>query len=134
MILTEESNRRQIRTICTHVTFWMPVEELKTIARREHVYLEHCWLQVLPQGSRSIHDFFTIIKEIGPAKSVLSTDLGQAHNPPPPEGLRMAIAHALRADFAAKDVTTMVTTNPRVLLGLERPAAARRGGRRAASA
>ena len=119
MILTAEASRRGIKTICTHITFWMPLDDLKTIAQRDHVYLEHCFLQVLPQGRRDPEQFFSIMREIGPEKSVLSTDLGQAHNPPPPEGFRMAMAHALRAGFKDSDVSRMVKDNPRTLLGLK---------------
>ncbi|HLE81797.1 MAG TPA: DUF6282 family protein [Dehalococcoidia bacterium] len=119
MTLTAESSRRGIKTICTHITFWMPLEDLKTLAARPHVYLEHCFLQVLPQGRRDPEQFFQVMREIGPGKSVLSTDLGQAHNPPPPEGFRMAIAHALRAGFKPDQVATMVRSNPRLLLGLD---------------
>lgn len=117
--LTAESSRRGIQTICTHVTFWMPVDDLKTLAKLNHVFLEHCFLQVLPQGGRNLELFLQVIRDIGPAKSVLSTDLGQAHNPPPPEGFRMAIAYALRAGFKADDVATMVRSNPRILLDLD---------------
>ena len=48
----------------------------------------------------------------------MSTDLGQAHNPAPAEGMRMMIATMLKCGITEKEIELMVKVNPARLLGL----------------
>ena len=50
---------------------------------------------------------------------LVTTDFGQWVNPPPAEGMRMAIAALLDAGLKADEVTILVKTNPLRLVGLE---------------
>ena len=56
------------------------------------------------------------IRKIGPDRCVLTTDFGQPENPPPAEGMRMAIASLLQAGLTAEEITKVVKDNPLRLL------------------
>ena len=58
------------------------------------------------------------IDQIGPDRSIVSTDFGQWTNPPPAEGMRMAIAAMLDAAMSETDITKVVRTNPLNCVGL----------------
>ena len=59
------------------------------------------------------------IRQVGPASSILSSDLGQQGNPLPPDGFGMFI-QALRArGFSDRDMDVMSKQNPAKLLGLQ---------------
>jgi uncharacterized protein DUF6282 len=58
------------------------------------------------------------IRQVGPASSILSSDLGQQGNPLPPDGFG-AFIEALRArGFSDRDLDVMAKQNPARLLGL----------------
>ena len=57
------------------------------------------------------------LQALGVRHCVVATDFGQWMNPPPAEGMRMAIATLLGGGMDAKDVTAVVKTNPGRLLG-----------------
>ena len=60
------------------------------------------------------------IKEIGPEKCIISTDLGLfGHNPSPVEGFRMFIATLAHQGMSEEEITLMAKTNPARLLGLD---------------
>ena len=55
----------------------------------------------------------------GYPEGVMGPDLGQAHNPAPAEGIRMAIATMLKCGLSEKEVELMVKVNPARLLDLD---------------
>ena len=57
------------------------------------------------------------IRDLGVASCVVTTDFGQWMNPPPAEGMRMAIAELLNAGLEPDEVSTLVKGNPASLLG-----------------
>jgi len=60
-----------------------------------------------------------MIKAVGAERCVMSTDFGQVHNPPPPEGLRIFI-RAMRENGVSDDeIRMMVSENPAKLLGID---------------
>ena len=59
-----------------------------------------------------------VVKDIGEQYCVVTTDFGQMVNPPPAEGMRMAIAGLLEAGLESEEVATLVKTNPIGLVGL----------------
>jgi len=52
--------------------------------------------------------------------TVLTTDFGQVHHPPPVEGLRIYGQMLIDKGFAKDQVRTMIVDNPRKLLGFQR--------------
>ncbi|MFH1652207.1 MAG: hypothetical protein ABID87_08950, partial [Chloroflexota bacterium] len=59
------------------------------------------------------------VKALGVAHCILTTDFGQAQNPPPPEGFRLMLATMLRHGFSEQELAVLVQTNPAKLLGLD---------------
>jgi len=59
-----------------------------------------------------------LVNTLGVESCVVTTDFGQWVNPPPAEGMRMAIAALLDAGLGASDVSTLVKENPLRLLGM----------------
>jgi len=87
--------------------------------------MEFCLLPLTPQWTLrdpergwSPRRVASLIQEIGPARCVLATDVGQVHNPPPVEGLRMLIRMMSEGGLSAQDLEKMTKENPAKLLGL----------------
>ena len=59
---------------------------------------------------------FANIRKSGVSRAIISTDLGQAINPPVAEGFAIFAQRLLDAGFTAADVRTMAVTNPARLL------------------
>jgi hypothetical protein len=59
------------------------------------------------------------IRAAGPEHSVLSTDLGQAFNPPVEDGLALMVDRLLEAGFNDEEVHTMAVKNTRRVAGAE---------------
>jgi urease gamma subunit len=95
------------------------VEEQKELAR-EGVYIEHLAIFMFPMWSTQwgIDGVVQMIKEVGPERTVLASDLGQVHNPPPWEGLRMYVRVLLEKGIPEKHLRMMVRDNPYYLLNL----------------
>ena len=71
-----------------------------------------------PAAEARVSRFADAIRAIGPANCILSSDLGQAGNPVPPDGFGEFLV-ALRAKgFTEAEIDTMARANPAVLLGL----------------
>jgi hypothetical protein len=59
-----------------------------------------------------------LIRRVGPASVVLSSDLGQAGNPLPPDGFGEFLAGLSRQGFTPQEIDRMARENPARLLGL----------------
>jgi hypothetical protein len=71
-----------------------------------------------PGAAERLDRIAAAIRQVGPASSILSSDLGQQGNPLPPEGFAAFIL-ALRArGFSDRDLDVMSKENPARLLGL----------------
>ena len=105
------------RVIATHPVHGSTTEELAEMARLG-AYIEHTFLSCMPSRGRTTPvEVASLIGELGPERCVVTSDFGQWMNPPPAEGMRMAIAELLNAGMSPEDVTTVVKTNPRALVG-----------------
>ncbi len=103
--------------IATHPTHGSTTEELAEMARLG-AYIEHAFLSCMPSRGRTTPaEMASLIGELGPERCVVTSDFGQWMNPPPAEGMRMAIAELLNAGMSPEDVTTVVKTNPQALVG-----------------
>ncbi len=73
--------------------------------------------ELLPRWWRvSVEDFMAGIRRIGVVNTVISSDTGQVHNPPPVEALRITIQLLLEEGFSEAEVRTVLHTNPAKLL------------------
>jgi hypothetical protein len=116
--LVKEARSRGIKTVVTHADFWIPVEAQKQMADMG-AFIEHAFIICTPgHGTATAAEIAASIRTHGPQQAILSTDLGQAFNPAPAEGLRMWIAAMLREGFTSREVEVMVKDNPAGLLGL----------------
>ena len=69
-------------------------------------------------GSEAGNRLRSDIDKIGADRCIVSTDFGQWTNPPPAEGMRMAIAALLDAGMREADIATVVRGNPLDCVGL----------------
>lgn len=79
-------------------------------------YIEHCYLQVHKYvsgqtGGTPMSEIIDMIKAVGPARVVLSTDFGQTTNPTPVEGMRALIRELLKAGFSKAEILQMTYEN-----------------------
>ena len=81
------------------------------------LYVELPFLSYYP-GSEAGERLRADIEEIGADQCIVSTDFGQWTNPPPAEGMRMAIAAMLDAGMREADIVKVVRTNPLACVGL----------------
>ena len=56
------------------------------------------------------------IQRLGVANCLVTTDFGQWTNPPPAEGMRMAVAALLDSGMSADNVATLVKHNPKKII------------------
>jgi len=94
--------------------------QLQQLARDPRVFVEHCFaihtIEEVP-----LDRFARAIKATGPEQVILSTDFGQIHSDPTPQGsVRFAreMAEALGGAFGADDLVRMLSETPRRALGL----------------
>jgi hypothetical protein len=66
-----------------------------------------------------VADGVQIMRSIGFEHFAVSSDLGQANNPVPPEGLRAFLAALLAQSVTPAEIDTVARRNPARLLGLE---------------
>lgn len=73
---------------------------------------------VVLRTSPTVREVFRWIREVGPNRIVLATDLPTFYTCNPPEGLRIFMATLLSLGLPLREVELMVKQNPAVLLGL----------------
>jgi hypothetical protein len=82
--------------------------------------VEHCYTTAFT-GKTTWDVVFENLRATGPEGAVVSTDLGQAANPPVADGLADFADRLLAAGFSHDDVRTMAVVNPARLLGVTAP-------------
>jgi hypothetical protein len=78
--------------------------------------IEHCYTTAFT-GKTTWDRVYACLRATGAAGAVISTDLGQAANPPVADGLADFADRLLAAGFSEEDVRTMAVANPARLLG-----------------
>ena len=73
----------------------------------------------MPQYERQSAERFAEFLRIAPARSFISTDLGQAVMPHPIEGMRQCIKGLFEAGFTGAEIDRLVRINPAYLIGLD---------------
>ncbi len=95
----------------------LPLDVQKQLAE-DGAYLERCFV-VTKMGPRySCAQLAAIIREVGPGSTVMATDLGQAGNPWPHEGMLEYISGLLQGGISRTDIQRMAKSNPAALLNL----------------
>ena len=107
------------RLIVTHPAGLVTLDELRTMIALG-AYVEYTFMSCLPSGGGTDpKKLVAAIRELGVQGCIVTTDLGQWMNPPPAEGMRMAIGSLLEAGMEPDEVSTLVKANPAYLLGLD---------------
>lgn len=107
------------KIIITHVDFpttSYTVEEQKELARYG-AFMEHCYT-TWATNKIDFNETLRQIRELGPERVIISTDLGQPTAPYPDEGLKIFAQRLVENGFSETDVRTMCVNNPAGLLGL----------------
>lgn len=110
------------RVIVTHAEFTsvnLCAEDQVELARRG-VTIEHCYTTAYT-AKTAWETVFANLRATGPGAAVISTDLGQAANPPVADGLADFADRLLQAGFSRGEVRQMAVVNPAQLLGLSVP-------------
>ena len=114
---------RVTSVLVTHAEFpsvdLSPEDQVELV--RLGVLIEHCYTTAFT-GKTTWERVFENLRATGPEGAVISTDLGQAANPPVAEGLADFADRLLGAGFTHDDVRTMAVANPARLLGATAPA------------
>lgn len=83
-------------------------------------YIEHCYLTTLPSGGQvNIMDVAQAMRSVGADRCIMTTDLGQATNPHPADGMRSYIKGILDCGLTESELAAMAKGNPARLLGLD---------------
>jgi len=125
----EEGLRKIVVTHAMQDPFLMPIDDLKRCAEMGAI-IEHCYYSSLigpyspipanrARKHVSMDDFTRAIKEVGAEHCFLSTDLGQALNPTPAEGLKDFIDQLSKRGITAEQINWLTRKNAARLLGLE---------------
>ena len=120
LALVRESRRRGVRSLVTHATsFQIPLEVQRELAG-VGAYVEQCGnasFRAEGEGAAASAAMRADVRGLGPEHVVLSTDLGQATNPPPAVGFGLWMEQFLEDGFGEDEVRQMVQANPAGLLG-----------------
>ena len=119
LILFREAREKGIsRMIATHPGGTASLEEQREMSSMG-AYLEHTFLACMPShGGKSPEELVDSIRTLGVDSCIVTTDFGQWMNPPPAEGMRMAIATLLEAGMTPQEVSALVKETPsRLVVG-----------------
>jgi hypothetical protein len=95
----------------------MSLADQLTLAQ-QGAFLERCFTTPFT-GKYDWAQMVANIRATGPEHTIITTDLGQPHNPPVEDGLPL-MADALTAcGFTDEEITTMIVSNSRLLAGPE---------------
>ena len=94
----------------------LPEDQLENLTTLG-AYMEYSFLSCMPLTAKiSPMGFSQQILKAGIERSVVTTAFGQPVNPPPSEGMRMAIAALLDSGMSSKHISRLVKDNPSELL------------------
>lgn len=117
--LAREAHRRNFRKLLithadwsfTHYSIEEKLELVSLGAKIEHTYTSPAILK-----SITWEESFNEMRIVGPEHIIISTDLGQAKNEFPDEGLKHYAMEILKAGFSRDDLSRMLVHNPAALV------------------
>ena len=119
LVLIPVAKRQGVRHILvTHVFSQDATRDQMREMASEGAVMELDWLAVHTRG-QSIDNYAHAIREIGAEHFLISSDFGQAVNPPHAEGLSRFIRALLDAGVTEAQINLMARRNPAKLLGLD---------------
>ncbi|MCH8826014.1 MAG: hypothetical protein IIB16_03575 [Chloroflexi bacterium] len=105
------------RMVATHPANVATVEQQKEMISLG-AYLEYTFLACMPLWQRyTVKELMDAVRWLGLDHCIVTTDFGQWMNPPPAEGMRMAIASLMQQGMSPDEITKLVKTNPARILG-----------------
>ena len=105
------------RMIATHQAGVASIDEQREMLALG-AYAEYTFLTCMPsRGGMSPEEMVAALRTLGVEHCIVTTDFGQWMNPPPAEGMRMAIAALLEAGMSPDEVSALVKGNPSQILG-----------------
>jgi hypothetical protein len=116
--VVRQAKRQGVKKIVCDHPFFSHLDLSQQVALAdEDVWINYTAGELLPRWWRvSIADFAAAIRKVGVARSVISSDCGQIHNPPMVEALRMVCQLLLEEGFSTDEVRTLLQQNPAALL------------------
>jgi hypothetical protein len=97
----------------------MPPSVQEELRDRYGVFFERCLISTTLAGwTMPFAEMAAVIRRVGPASTVISTDFGQASNPAPVDGMAMFIASLQAEGYDQASIDQMCRENPAYLLGL----------------
>jgi hypothetical protein len=122
LVLVEECTKEGVPFTLAHPfsrSVGASIEEQKEVAKRGG-YVEHCFITAMPMHQRlELTRIVEAIQEVGPSRTVLTTDAIKTWNPPPPELMRMYVASLLQLNVKEEAIRKMIQENPSKILGLD---------------
>jgi hypothetical protein len=124
-LIDEAKNTGIWKLVITHASSADVIDQALSIPDQKRlaqmgVFLEYVGLELLHESlGRGKSHMVEMIKAVGAEHCILSTDMGLAFEPPPVEGMRVAISSLLNKGLTVEEIELMVKTNPAKLLGLE---------------
>ncbi|HLE02117.1 MAG TPA: DUF6282 family protein [Dehalococcoidia bacterium] len=123
-LVKEARGRGLTKIVVTHaseptVGTLLSLDQQRDLAA-QGAYVEHCFQSTMPAAARV--DPMSLVEQVrgvGAERCILTTDLGQAHNPAPAEGMRMAVGCMLKCGLSEGEIELLIKENPARLLGLE---------------
>jgi len=126
-LIEEAKSKRISKIIITHALSthgMLPGSESFTLENQRKLgqmgaFIEHTYVNFMPTDFRDDpKPMVEAIRYVGAEHCIMSSDLGQYYNPPPPEGMRMFIALLLKNGITDREIELMVKVNPAKLLDL----------------
>jgi hypothetical protein len=108
------------RVVVTHPEapfLGIPLDDQLALAELPNVWFERCFLSALTGVPMTV--IAEQIRTVGASSTILATDLGQAHNPSPVEGMASFVQQLSDEGISDDDLELMTTLNPASALGLD---------------
>jgi hypothetical protein len=119
-VLVTEARRKKIQKILVthpdHHLLAIPAADQKELAR-EGVFFDRCF-PTKEMCVLTMEKMAAMIRAVGVASTILSTDFGQPRNPRPVEGMSLYIKELQRYGFTDREIDRMVKENPAGLLNI----------------
>ncbi len=126
MVLSEETHRIGFnKLVVTHalqgilMLQMLTTDQMKQLVKNGAIIENSFWEWMPTLAGTDPQLIIDLVHALGAENCIMSSDMGQAYNPPAPEGFRLFIATMLRKGLQEKEIEIMVKTNPARLLGLK---------------